>query len=112
MQISNDHDLLITLNANVNTFLMQYQIDIKELKDGTSRQITDHEIRLNKLENIVTEVKPIESKKEFKKLQKQFNDFIVQAKTARYFVGVITALLSSTLALVGNYLLSLFGIIN
>jgi hypothetical protein len=42
----NDHDLLVELK----TQMIGIKEDIKDLKDGTSRQIADHEIRLNTLE--------------------------------------------------------------
>ena len=42
----NDHDAIVTLIAEVR----QLQVDIKDLKDGTSVKVTDHETRLRRLE--------------------------------------------------------------
>lgn len=41
-----DHDLLITLHEQVKSI----KLDIKDLKDGTSVKIADHEARIRRLE--------------------------------------------------------------
>lgn len=41
-----DHDLLVGLHVEVK----QIRTDIKDLKDGTSNKILDHELRLRRLE--------------------------------------------------------------
>jgi hypothetical protein len=43
---NSDHDLLVTLHEQVK----QIRTDIKDLKDGTSATIQDHETRLRFLE--------------------------------------------------------------
>lgn len=42
----NDHDLLVTMHEQIKGI----KDDIKDLKDGTSSQLTDHETRLRRLE--------------------------------------------------------------
>lgn len=42
----NDHDLIVAMHEQ----LKQVRIDIKDLKDGTSVTISDHETRLRRLE--------------------------------------------------------------
>ena len=42
----NDHDAIVTLISEVR----QLQMDIKDLKDGTTVKVTDHELRLRRLE--------------------------------------------------------------
>lgn len=42
----NDHDLLVTMHEQIKGI----KGDIKELKDGTSSKLTDHERRLRRLE--------------------------------------------------------------
>lgn len=42
----NDHDLLVTMHEQIKGI----KGDIKDLKDGTSMKLTDHENRLRKLE--------------------------------------------------------------
>ena len=41
-----DHDLLITMHEQIKGI----KIDIKEIKDGTSAKLTDHELRVRRLE--------------------------------------------------------------
>lgn len=47
MKGQDDHDLLI----RIETRMEGLKADIKELKDGTSTQLIDHETRIKKLEN-------------------------------------------------------------
>lgn len=42
----NDHDLLVTMHEQIKGI----KADIKELKDGTSTKLSDHELRLRRLE--------------------------------------------------------------
>ena len=42
----NDHDLLVTMHEQIKGI----KSDIKDLKDGTSTKLTDHELRLRRLE--------------------------------------------------------------
>jgi len=41
-----DHDLLVTMHEQVKNI----RADIKELKEGTSEKLSDHEIRIRRLE--------------------------------------------------------------
>ncbi len=45
-RVDTDHDLLITLHTEVRGI----RDDIKEIKDGTSLKLADHETRLRRLE--------------------------------------------------------------
>lgn len=49
-EFKNDHDALITLIAEVR----QIREDIKDLKDGTSDRISDHEKRIQNIERTTT----------------------------------------------------------
>ena len=42
----NDHDLLVTMHEQIKGI----KIDIKDLKDGTSTKLSDHESRIRRLE--------------------------------------------------------------
>lgn len=42
----NDHDLLVTMHEQIKGI----KNDIKDLKDGTSMKLADHEARLRRLE--------------------------------------------------------------
>lgn len=46
MDRTSDHDLLIRVDENVKNLI----IEIKDMRDGTSAQLTDHELRLRRLE--------------------------------------------------------------
>lgn len=115
---NNDHDLLIRLSANFESFTKQYQLDMRELKDGTTRQISDHEIRLQKLEKNYDVAQPEEKAKrllvaetEIAAVKQEIRDFITTAKTARWFIGIITAIMGSVVTLFGNYIFRLLGIV-
>lgn len=45
-----DHDLLIQLHENITLNFAQVKADIKDLKDGTSNQLMDHEGRIRSVE--------------------------------------------------------------
>ena len=45
-QEMNDHDLLVTMHEQIK----QVRVDIQDLKDGTSTKISDHELRIRRLE--------------------------------------------------------------
>lgn len=47
-----DHDLLITMHEQIKGI----KADIKDLKDGTSLKLADHESRLRRLEEKMTKV--------------------------------------------------------
>lgn len=47
-----DHDLLITMHEQIRGL----KDDIKEIKDGTSLTLADHETRLRKSENSITRI--------------------------------------------------------
>ena len=42
----NDHDLLVTMHEQIKGI----KADIRDLKDGTSTKLSDHELRLRRLE--------------------------------------------------------------
>ena len=46
----NDHDILVRLHENIELNFRQVKADIKDLKDGTSNQLADHEARIKDLE--------------------------------------------------------------
>lgn len=42
----NDHDLIITIHEQIKNV----RLDIKDMKDGTSEKMADHETRIRRLE--------------------------------------------------------------
>lgn len=93
----NDHDLLIENRVDVRDI----KKDIKDIKDGISAQLNDHEGRIKKLETLVDQTNPLEKLKEFDTLQKQFIEQTLAAKFERrnwsVIGGVISALLVTLL---------------
>ncbi len=49
---TSDHDLLVGLNVR----LEDIKADIKELKDGVSSKLENHEVRIRSLENRMVQV--------------------------------------------------------
>lgn len=72
---SSDHDVLVKLDANFDTFVKQYSFDMKDLKDGYSLKFTDHEARLKILERLVEITSPEKTYKEFEAVKQQLHDF-------------------------------------
>ena len=54
---SGDHDLLLRLEENVNLNFKQVKDAIKELNDGTTSKLEDHEGRIRQSETSITQVK-------------------------------------------------------
>lgn len=50
---SGDHDLLLTFRSETQEQMKAIRVDIKELKDGTSATIADHETRIRTMEKAV-----------------------------------------------------------
>lgn len=90
-----DHDLLIKMSSNFESFLERYRQDMLELKDGALRTVADHEIRLQKLETIVRVVEPEKALADFRALKQEVHDFKTSVGAARVVVGLFTAILGS-----------------
>lgn len=89
-----DHDTLIRVEVATNDI----RSDIKELKDGVKATITDHEVRLVRLEKVVTE----ERIKAFDALLLWQRDFVTRWKFMvgmAGFVGAITGFVATFLSL-------------
>lgn len=82
-----DHDTLI----RVETKLDQLTGVVKEIKDGTTAKLADLDLRTGVLEGIVTEVKPVETYKDFLILKSKVHDAFLVAKVWQWFAGAIGA---------------------
>lgn len=102
-----DHDALIRVEEN----LKNIGADIKEMKDGTSLTLSDHEIRLKSIETIVQVVKPEQSLAEFRVLQQQWRDFGNNLRLLQLFWGALGAAIIFLITQVPNILRS-WGVIN
>ena len=102
-----DHDLLITLNAKVDGLVS----DVKAMQDGVGKQITDHEIRIRKIEATHDAVKPEESVKLLNTLAQEFRDFKVSINAFRFIGGLIGGGIFFLLTQIPNILKS-FGLLH
>lgn len=80
-----DHDTLVRMEEHIKMIAL----DIKEMKEGTSFTLSDHEARLKRIETTLEIVKPEESLVEFRELQRQVRDFVVTANVFRVLGGII-----------------------
>lgn len=106
-----DHDILVELKTSFKIFTDQYKLDIFELKNDTAKTLSslqttaeDHDKRIRKLEDVVEQVKPIETVAEFRTLQRQFRDFVVRADLLRFIAGGFGAIVFFALTQLINYL--------
>lgn len=106
-----DHDILIELRTNFNAFSTQYKIDMTELKNGTATKLANHELRLDKIEDVIKETNLLKSYKEFIALKGQIRDFTVGAKTARWLVGGVSGILGGVITLFLIPILKAVGIL-
>lgn len=70
-----DHDTLVRLESKVDQFVSQYIVDMKELRDGTTHRLADHEVRLEKIERTMEELKPVELSQKVDALNLWRHDF-------------------------------------
>ena len=95
VQQMSDHDLLIRVDAKVD----QLSLDIREVKDGTTIEIANHEHRLLAIERVHDETNPkkaIEELAVVKQWQHDFNfkwRFIIAA--AAFIGGLVSWIFSN-----------------
>ncbi len=66
-----DHDLLIRLETKLD----QVCVDIKDLKDGFSAKLANHEIRITAMEKLHDEINPLDALTRLNKIQIKQHDF-------------------------------------
>lgn len=81
MENKSDHDLLIKLDSNFQTFLKQYHIDMKELKDGTALKLADLESRMRGMESLRDTINPQKMATELEAVLDWKNEFVIRWKT-------------------------------
>ena len=86
-----DHDLLVTLNTKFEIFIKSYAEDMKDLKDGISTKIADHELRINSIEKVVEQINPIQAYGRFQKLEQDWRDQQTKLGVWRWVTGIISA---------------------
>jgi len=100
-----DHDTLIRLEAKLDGLVN----DVKEMKDGTTKTLADHERRISKIEQIVTTTKLVESLRELKTLKQEWRDFNTTLKVYRLISGTVGGVLGAALVLLSQVLLRMWG---
>lgn len=95
-----DHDTLIRVETKMDGIVS----DIKEMKDGTSKTLADHELRIQSIEDIVQITSPLETVKDFRKLQLEVRDFKTTANAFRLIAGLVGGAIMYLLTQVPNLL--------
>lgn len=99
-----DHTTLIRLEAKVDSLIL----DVKEVKDGTTIKLADHETRIRTIEKTHEEINPIQVTKDFKDVQQQVHDFQTIWKFAITVAGTIGGIIGFILSVAVDSL-HLFG---
>lgn len=98
MSNPSDHDLLIV----VTTKLDQLSIDIKELKDGTTKTLADHEMRMTSLEKVIAEVNVEKSISLLEKHEAWIHDFNVRFTFLLFLAGGLGGIITWVINSVKN----------
>lgn len=80
--ITPDHDILIALKTNFDSFAKQYSLDIKDLKDGTGATLANHESRIKTMETKFEQTDVAKLADEVKKTAQVQHDSELQKKWA------------------------------
>ena len=104
-KIDSDHDVLVRLEANFNTFTKQYAIDIKDVKDGYTQKFANHETRILVIEKVHEQIDPIKITREFREVQQEVHDF----KSIWKFVVSFAILLGSIVTFILNSIAKIMG---
>lgn len=107
---SDDHDILIELKTSFNLFQKQYQSDMKELKEGNTKILGDHEVRIRTIEKVFEYVNPEESYRDFRKLEQKVHDTETKAKMLRWVWNAISAVFAAVFGLFSAQILRLMGL--
>lgn len=103
-----DHDTLVMLNANFNTFLMQYKLDMTELKDGTTLKLADHESRLRSLESLRDTINPQQMLARLDEVVQWKREFIIRWRTTLWIVGGASSIVTFILTVLA-FMLKIIG---
>ena len=99
-----DHDTLLRLEVKVDALIA----DVKELKDGTNLQLTEHELRIRIIEKVHEEINPLQVVQEFKEVQLKIRDFQTIWKFVVTIAGAVGGIIGFILSVVADSL-HLFG---
>ena len=96
-----DHDLIVRLDTKMD----QLSVDVKDLKDGTSATLSQHESRIAAIERVHDEVNPLQALKQIREVAEEQHDFKIVWK----FIIALAIGLSSAITLI---LSSIFQILH
>ena len=95
-----DHDAIIRVEEAVKNIAA----DVREMKDGNNKIMSEHESRIAKIEIVMEVVKPELTLKEFRELQTQWRDFHTTAKAWRVLGGIMGGIVTFALLQLPNIL--------
>lgn len=95
-----DHDLLIRLESKVDSLI----VDVKDMKDGISQRLADHDTRLRAMEKIMEDVNPNLRVKQHDELWQWRHDFQLTWKIVIGIAAFIGSLVSFIIYLIFNIL--------
>ena len=80
-----DHDALVRVEAKLDNLAT----DVKLMGDGMQQKLVDHESRIRKIEDVVTQADPINNIKLLYGMRDQIRDFKTSAGAWRVAAGMI-----------------------
>lgn len=93
-----DHDTLIRLESKVDSLIT----DIRDLKDGTSQKLTDHETRIRIMEKMAEVSQPEANIKKLNEVYGWVHDFKVRWQFVVAVAGLVGGVVGFILTLIGS----------
>jgi hypothetical protein len=102
-----DHDILVTLNVKVDRLIT----DMKEVKEGSTVQLADHEKRIEALEAIGTKYPASELVPSFIELRQKFHDQVLTSKERTRIVATVSSVVTFVLTTIAVIIGIISGVI-
>lgn len=91
-----DHDRLIRLESKIDNL----SSDVKDMKDGTQKEMADHELRIRQVERAIEATDLENSYQKFLTLQRNFDIFQASSKAERRVWGIVGGALGGTVVMI------------
>lgn len=91
-----DHDLLIRVDQKVDNLIDS----MDKLSDGMTKELADHELRINAIEKVHEELNPTEIAKTVQKNSQWINDFKITWKVLLFISSAISSIIGFILAVI------------
>lgn len=101
-----DHDALVRVEAKLDNLAT----DVKLMGDGMQQKLVDHESRIRKVEDVLTQADPINNTKLLFAVRDQIRDFKTSANAWRIAAGMMGGLVMFVLTQLPN-ILRLWGVL-